>query len=215
MYSKHSPLCRLCVACLDAPLVKPDLAVTHTLINLAPSSLTRILLPTISAGKTRSSSIASCTAVRVRLNWGRRELNQSHNQQTSLNGQCQLALAMLALAMLALAMLALAMLALAMLAPAMPSASWLWPCWLWPCPVASWLRPCWLRPCYCPFPSTPPELVSLKVSPSWSQLFLPRALVTFGLGQDPPLRDEHHRPSTELLLQLSYQSHLKVASESM
>ena len=40
---------------------------THTLINLLPSILTRILLPTISAGCTRSSRMASCTAVRVRL----------------------------------------------------------------------------------------------------------------------------------------------------
>ena len=32
-----------------------------------PSSLTRILFPTISAGNVRSSRIASCTAVRVRL----------------------------------------------------------------------------------------------------------------------------------------------------
>lgn len=44
-----------------------------TFISRLPSSFTRILLPTISLGKTKSSRMASCTAVSVRLN--RREPN--------------------------------------------------------------------------------------------------------------------------------------------
>lgn len=38
-----------------------------TFMSRDPSSLTRNLLPTISAGYTKSSRIASCTAVNVRL----------------------------------------------------------------------------------------------------------------------------------------------------
>lgn len=38
-----------------------------TFMSRLPSSFTRILLPTISLGKTKSSRMASCTAVRVRL----------------------------------------------------------------------------------------------------------------------------------------------------
>lgn len=40
---------------------------THTLISLEPSIFTLVLFPTISLGKTRSSRIASWTAVKVRL----------------------------------------------------------------------------------------------------------------------------------------------------
>ena len=41
---------------------------SYTLMSRDPSSLTLILLPTISAGKTRSWRMASWTAVSVRLN---------------------------------------------------------------------------------------------------------------------------------------------------
>ena len=40
---------------------------THTFSSLDPSPATRVLFPTISVGKTRSSRIFSCTLVRVRL----------------------------------------------------------------------------------------------------------------------------------------------------
>ena len=40
---------------------------TYTLISLDPSRRTKVRLPTISEGYTKSSKIASCTAVRVRL----------------------------------------------------------------------------------------------------------------------------------------------------
>ena len=43
---------------------------SYTLMSRDPSSLTLILLPTISAGKTRSWRMASWTAVSVRLNGG-------------------------------------------------------------------------------------------------------------------------------------------------
>lgn len=43
-----------------------DTVYTHTRINFPPSEATRVLLPTISEGNTISSSICSCTAVRVR-----------------------------------------------------------------------------------------------------------------------------------------------------
>ena len=38
---------------------------THALINLEPSTPTRVLFPTISEGKTKSSKIFSWTAVKV------------------------------------------------------------------------------------------------------------------------------------------------------
>ena len=40
---------------------------SYILINLEPSSLTRVLFPTISAGYTKSDKIPSWTAVSVRL----------------------------------------------------------------------------------------------------------------------------------------------------
>ena len=43
---------------------------SYTLMSRDPSSLTLILLPTISAGKTRSWRMASWTAVSVRLSGG-------------------------------------------------------------------------------------------------------------------------------------------------
>ena len=42
---------------------------TYTLINLVPSNLILILLPTISLGNTKSSRIESWTAVNVRLKY--------------------------------------------------------------------------------------------------------------------------------------------------
>ena len=51
--------------------------------------------------------------------------------------------------------------------------------------------------------ATPPS------SPSRSQLFLSCSLVLLWLGENSSLPDKHNRTPTELLLQLSYQSHLR------
>ena len=50
---------------------------TYTLMSLVPSSFTLILLPTISAGYTKSSKMASCTAVNVRLQESNRGFRHS------------------------------------------------------------------------------------------------------------------------------------------
>lgn len=49
----------------------------YTLMSLVPSSFTLILLPTISAGYTKSSRMASCTAVSVRLHRRKKNMDTS------------------------------------------------------------------------------------------------------------------------------------------
>ncbi len=62
--TKCLTLCSMVVCCVLS---------RWTLMSLDPSNLIRIRFPTISAGKHRSSKMASCTAVRVRLQ------DKSHN----------------------------------------------------------------------------------------------------------------------------------------
>lgn len=56
---QHNPVLRVVLLCLSK----------QTFMSRLPGSFTRILLPTISLGKTKSSRMESCTVVRVRLLW--------------------------------------------------------------------------------------------------------------------------------------------------
>ena len=49
--------------------------------------------------------------------------------------------------------------------------------------------------------------------PSWSELFLFGSLVSLWFGENPPVSDKDNRPTTELLLQLTYQPHLRDTGE--
>jgi hypothetical protein len=51
----------------NSPTKYGEIVQTHTLSNFDPSTATRVRLPTISVGKTRSSRMRSCTLVKVRL----------------------------------------------------------------------------------------------------------------------------------------------------